>query len=149
MSWVEVPDLRKGKLAISSLFLGKDQSSDGQGGEAKPTQAGKQTPAPKLIQGKATFRKGEIAFYRFAVYNLKEDASAMVKVEIVQNETPVYTGDWQPLSSRIVGKDKKAIEAGGQLRLGLEPGVYELRVTIKEAKSKKAIERTMPFEVES
>ena len=47
----------------------------------------------------------------------------------------VYDGEWQPLSSRIVRRDATATEVGGQLKLDVDPGVYVLRVTVKDKKS--------------
>jgi VWFA-related protein len=144
-SWVEVPDLAKGKPALSSIFLGKGQEpAAGVGAGAAP---------PRLIPGRATFRPGEVAFYRFVVYNAqalaRQQQGAMVKVEIVQGETRVYEGAWQPLGSRAIRSDRKGTEAGGQLKLSLAPGVYTLRLTVKDAGSKQTVQQTADFEVES
>jgi VWFA-related protein len=132
--WVEVPDLKKGKLAVSSIFLGKDRSKDAQ-------QSG-----PRIIAGRASFKSGETAHYRFVAYNVAENAS--MKVEILKGEESVYERDWQPLASRVIRQDEKGVEAGGQLALGLDAGIYELRVTIRDAKSKKTAQQTVSFEVE-
>jgi VWFA-related protein len=133
--WVEVPDLRKGKPALSSIYLGKEQKE--QKGESRP----------RLIPGKASFKSGDTAFYRFVTYNT-DAQGAMIRVEIVRGEEAVYQGEWQPLASRSIRGDRRGMEAGGQLALGLDPGVYELRVMVKDAKSKKAIEQAASFEVE-
>lgn len=42
----------------------------------------------------------------------------------------IHKTEWQPVTSRVIGRDKKGIEIGGQLALALQPGVYELRITI-------------------
>lgn len=137
-SWVEVPDLSKGKIAMSSIFLGKEGSKDSE-----------QKSGPRIIPGRASFKSGEMAFYRFVAYNIAaEGAGAVMKVEILRGEESVYQKDWQPLSSRAIRRDQKGVEAGGQLTLGLDPGIYELRVTVKDAKSKKTAQQTVSFEVE-
>jgi hypothetical protein len=119
---------------VSSIFLGKDRSKDAQ-------QSG-----PRIIAGRASFKSGETAHYRFVAYNVAENAS--MKVEILKGEESVYERDWQPLASRVIRQDEKGVEAGGQLALGLDAGIYELRVTIRDAKSKKTAQQTVSFEVE-
>ncbi len=151
MSWVEIPDLKKGKLALSSLFLGK-QSNPSQT-QAVKGQDKKSTNNPYLVVGKASFKPGETVFYRLVVYNPnnsdKSPSEAAVKVEIIQGEKTVYAGDWQPLAAKTIRQDKKGNEVGGQLQLGLEPGIYELKVSVKSGKSKKAVEQITLFEIES
>jgi VWFA-related protein len=150
MCWVEVPDLQKSKLALSSLFLGREGKSQ----ERTETPAGqdKQTAAPTYIIGRAPFKSGDIAYYRFVVYDAQDageaESLATMKVEIIAGETVVYQGGWQPLAARTVRKDTKGIEAGGRLQLGLEPGVYSLRVTLKDPKLKKTVQQTADFEIE-
>ncbi|MEW6209556.1 MAG: VWA domain-containing protein [Acidobacteriota bacterium] len=131
--WVEVPDLSKGKVAMSSIFLGKEGSKDASG--------------PRIIAGRASFRSGEMAHYRFVAYNTAAEGSVM-KVEILKGEESVYHRDWQPLASRMIRRDQKGAEAGGQLALGLDAGIYELRVTIRDGKSKKTAQQVVSFEVE-
>jgi len=147
-SWVEVPDLSAGRPALSSLFLGKLENADVHVRAAGTAEASQ----PRLILGRATFKGGEVAFYRFVVYNtqsLARPEGAAMKVEIVQGEAPVYEGAWQPLSTRAIRSDRKGTEAGGQIRLALKPGVYTLRVTVRDAGSKKSVQQSADFEVES
>ena len=150
ISWVDVPDLKKGKLAVSSLFLGREAKSHDptEGAASRNNQAA----LPTLIVGRPSFKSGQTAFYRFVVYNAQGspqgDAGATMKVELLETETVVYQGGWQPLSARTIGKDAKGIEAGGQLELGLEPGFYSLRVTVKDPKSKKTVQQSTGFEIE-
>ncbi|PYT03677.1 MAG: hypothetical protein DMF60_17625 [Acidobacteria bacterium] len=44
--------------------------------------------------------------------------------------------------------DKKGLEIGGQLMLKLPPGLYELRISVRNAKSKQTAERVVAFGVE-
>jgi hypothetical protein len=142
--------LRKGKLALSSLFIGKGGAAANAavGVKAKDGRRGE----PKVVVGDASFKNGDVAFYRFVVYNAaqvaKAGAEATLKVDVMQDEKPVYEGGWQPLASRAIRSDAKGTEAGGELRLALPPGAYTLRVTVKDARSKKT-EQTLDFRIES
>jgi len=152
-SWVEVPDLAKGKPALSSIFLGKGQETPARAQANARAGASADESRPRLIPGRATFKPGEVAFYRFVVYNAqalaRQAQGALVKLEIVQGETRVYEGAWQPLGSRAIRSDRKGTEAGGRIKLSLGPGVYTLRLTVKDAGSKQTVQQTTDFEVES
>ena len=115
--------------------------------------AGADATRPRLIPGRATFKPGEVAFYRFVVYNAqalaRQAQGALVKLEIMQGETRVYEGAWQPLGSRAIRSDRKGTEAGGRIKLSLGPGVYTLRLTVKDAGSNQSVQQTTDFEVES
>lgn len=147
-SWVVVPDLRKQKLAISSIFLGKAPAPEE---NIELTEADKTSSRPTLIIGRGSFRQGEPLFYRFVVYDpVAKDAAAtaQMKVEVLRGEAPVYEGPWQPLRSRSIRSDKTGVEAGGEITLGVEPGVYTLRVTVKDVKSNKSTQQTVDFELD-
>jgi VWFA-related protein len=142
-SWVEVPDLNKGVLALSSLFLGQEQH------DAQSSPSASQRAQPKLTVGSTSIKSGDSIFYRFVVYTPAgaQPNEATIKVEIVQGSAKVYEGDWQPLAARVIRKDEKGVEAGGQLRLTLPAGVYTLRVSVKDPATKKTAQRESDFEV--
>jgi hypothetical protein len=148
VSWVEVPDLRNGKLALSGLFLGKEAGTEDRADDLAGT---KQGGAPLLVVGRASFKSGGTAHYRFVVYNAQgpdpTESGARMKVEIFEGEVPVYQGGWQPLSARTVRKDRKGVEVGGRVELGLPPGLYSLRVIVEHPKSKKTVQQTADFEI--
>jgi VWFA-related protein len=145
MSWIEVPKLSPNKLALSSIFLGKES-------EAAPQQNSKEAAKasrPALVVGPASFKKGEPVFYRFVLYNaLTGGPDLMFKVEILDSGKSVYEGDWQPLGPRVVRKDEIGLEIGGQLLMNLEPGVYTLRISVKDSKSKHTSQQTAELELE-
>jgi len=148
MCWLEVPDLKKSKLALSSLFLGKEGKSTDKAAAGGADKA----PAPALVVGRASFKRGDIAYYRFVVYSTHTSSSAespaTMKVEILDGDAVVYSGDWQPFVARTIRNDAKGVEAGGRLQLGLTPGMYSLKVTIKDPQSKKTAFQTVDFEIE-
>ena len=71
-----------------------------------------------------------------------------MKVVILDGDTVVYQGDWQPLGARTIRNDAKGVEAGGRLQLGLAPGMYSIKITIKDPQSKKTVFQTADFELE-
>jgi VWFA-related protein len=162
-TWVEVPDLRKGRLALSSLFLGREQQQSEAAGGVVNVGASRQAAAPRLIVGRASLRSGEVVSYRYVVYNAAREQKAQTtktaglttsvealttRAEILRGERQVFDGGWQPLDARAFGRDAKGIEAGGRLRLGLSPGFYTLRVTVKDAAAKKTVKQIIDFEIE-
>lgn len=148
MAWVEVPDLGNKKLALSNIFIGKEQK---QGERTQLASKRDKPPKPTMVVGTASFNKGEPVFYRFVVYNSqiegRSTSDLQLQVEIIQGETSIFKGDWQPLAPRIIRADKKGIEVGGQLKLGLDAGVYTFRVTVKDAKSKKTTQQSIDLEL--
>jgi VWFA-related protein len=143
-SWVEVPDLSQGRLALSSLFIGAAKDSGGTPGIAGRDGARNR---PRLLLDDPSIKSGQSLFYRFVVYNAPSPEGVRLKVEVLQGESDVYEGDWQPLAARAVRSDSRGVEAGGQLKPSLPPGVYTLRVTAKDARSKKGASQVADFEV--
>ncbi|HYY93747.1 MAG TPA: VWA domain-containing protein, partial [Pyrinomonadaceae bacterium] len=163
-AWVEVPDLEKGKPALSSIFMGKAEARAADAKASTGAQPGADAKAGaeqkagavglRFVVGRASFKPGDVAFYRFVVYNAQalarqQQQDAQLKLEIMQGETRVYEGPWQPLGARVIRSDRKGTEVGGQLKLTLGPGVYTLRLIVKDAGSKQTVQQTTDFEVES
>jgi hypothetical protein len=97
-----------------------------------------------------SYKTGSLLVYYLVLYNIaeKEEGEMLMRSETLQGELVVYQSDWMPVSSRAVGREKRGIEIGGQVNLSLKPGVYELRISIKIAKSDKPTQRTVIFAVE-
>jgi VWFA-related protein len=136
---VEVPDLSRGKLAMSSLFLRDDLN-----------QAG--TPTD-FRQGLRVYRQGEPLVYQFRAYNAEgapqDAASLSMRIELRQGERSVYAGEWQPVAPLVVKRDAKGLEVGGELRAQLPAGVYELVVSVRDERRKKTVSGTVAFAVET
>lgn len=148
MSWVTVPDLQNKKLTLSGLFLGKEHQED----SVQTTTAEQKSVGPSLIPGPASFKTREPIFYRFVLYNTLGDADAAasltIRVEVLQSGTTIYAGKWEPIGPRIVRSNKNGIELGGQMKMDIAPGVYTLRVTVKDTKSKHSAEQAIDLELE-
>jgi hypothetical protein len=101
--------------------------------------------------GLMSARPGDTIFYRFVVYNAPADAGehrCAMKVKVVQGKKAVYESDWQPLATQAIRHDSKGIEVGGQLKLILPQDSYTLRVTVRDARTKKTAELTFDLEIE-
>ena len=146
ITWVEVPKLDKGKLTLSSIVLSRRETAISQ---ASAARAGRFVGAKSAL-GVKFYRSGESLVYQLMVYNSKNRGDdLLIRPEIFQGEEAIYQGEFQPLTSRVIRSDKKGIEAGGQIELGkLQPGIYELRIAIKESKSKKTNRQTVIFGIE-
>ncbi len=148
-SWVNVPDLRNKKLTLSSLFLGKESQEE----QTQVIATGNKRPArPALVVGPASFSRGDAIFYRFVLYNattdIQQTSSLMLKVEVLNSSASVYDGPWQSLTPRIIRSDKIGKEIGGQIKMEMVPGVYTLRVTIKDDRSHQIAQQTADLELE-
>jgi VWFA-related protein len=137
ISWVEVPDLGKGKPALSSILLAA------QGEAPKNITEAQQWNSLRAIKAPGTL------LYYLMLYNAASSAGGdfTIQSEISQNEKVIYQSEPQSVASRTIGRDSKGIEIGGRLSLALEPGVYELRVAVRD-KSNRELRRSIDFLVE-
>jgi VWFA-related protein len=149
MTWVEVPDLNGGKLALSTIYLGREPGAKE---KVRQTRAASNAAQPRPVDDKAILKSGDVIVYRLVAYNAAAKEAGkppvMVKTDILQGEKVVFEGAWQDITSRVIRKDNKGMEIGGRMSIELPPGTYELKVSVKEGKSKKLTERTVIFEME-
>jgi len=147
--WVDVPELGKGKLQMSNLLFGAYPL-------VKETEAkmdgGVQALQPRVSRGVKAYRPSETLEYNYMVYPPSQQDSAadlMVQVEIIQSGKTVFQSAPASLESRMVARDKKGIAVAGELELNkVVPGLYELRVTVRNPKSKQVARQTTTFSVE-
>ncbi|MBN2242303.1 MAG: hypothetical protein JW793_06395, partial [Acidobacteria bacterium] len=148
MAWVEVPDTGKNSLALGSLVL------------LDLAPANPKNPADintgdlnrvRILQGIRLYRRNEICGYFFSLYHENGDAGHSVlelKTELRQGNNPVKPSAWRPLS--IDGKDidnEGWAFVGQKVNLaGLTPGIYELRVSVRN--DKETVLRTATLGIE-
>jgi hypothetical protein len=140
-TWVEVPDLTKKRLALSSILL-SDGTTRGPltrfGKESLTLQSGTR-------QGVRVYQHSEMLSYLLRAYN-PGGSNLVYQNEIAQGDTIVAQGEWKPVPQET--KAPMGIELGRMFPLeGIPPGLYELRVRMREEKSKKPMERSVAFEV--
>jgi hypothetical protein len=148
MALVEVPNLRHSGLTMSSILLtGPSPATDGssKGDESESSQS-------RIVQGIAVYKKGSALVYDFMLYNTEvsggRGSGLVLQSEITRASQSVYRSDWQALDTRVVGKDSKGVETAGRIALELEPGIYELRIKVKEENKDRTITRSTLFGVE-
>ncbi|HWN97769.1 MAG TPA: VWA domain-containing protein [Blastocatellia bacterium] len=146
---VEVPNLARMKLTLSSILL-LDSSGD------RPTSSAKAAMDPvssRFVQGIRFYRKADFLTYYFRIYcdlaKANPEADLQMQAGIFQGEKAAAQGNWQPVSARVLGKDKKSIAAGEEIKLGnLDAGVYELRIFVKDSASKRTVRQSVVFGVD-
>ena len=143
--WVEVPDLKRGKMALSSIIIGDETSASVDEAEIA------RLSGLSLERGFKIYRRGSRLVYSLMAYNLSANhnhSEPVIQTEIFQDGTAVFNSGWSALDSRTLSKDEKRTEAAGQLNLALQPGAYELRITIKDPGSKQTAQKTIMFGVD-
>ena len=139
-TWLEVPNLGQGKLTLSSILLTKDSV------EASIPSTGAGGSNPSL--GVACYKSGAPILYYLMIYNARGESDLTMQWELAVAGKVIHRTESQPVASRMIGRDKKGIEIGGQLALTLQPGFYELTISITDKKSKQTGQRTVPFVIE-
>jgi VWFA-related protein len=148
-AWVEVPDLSKGKLSLSSIFLRHDLNEREQKGlDVKNGEL----PRARTSQGIRSYNPGEFLVYELTIYNAPAQAQSaselVMQLSLSRGEQTVYQGQWQPLAPLVVKKDGIGIQFGGQFKLSLPPGVYALVIAVKDSRSRRSVQETIAFAVE-
>ncbi len=151
--FIEVPDIAKGRLALSSVILKEQQ----QPGPLTPRHTEGQVPAAD-VQGSAAvrlFRQGDQIMYGYEILNATTDAARKPRIEsqtrLFRDGKPVYEGKVNALSFN--GQtDSKRLVAGGTLKLGAQiaPGDYVLQVIVTDKLAKEkygTATQWMDFEV--
>jgi VWFA-related protein len=150
--FVEAPDLKDGRLALSGLIVngastgeGSNASASNRGaGDASPTTSGEgragEFAAGESETGPAVrrFRRGALVGYGFYVYGARLDSATRrpqltTELRLFREGRPVFTG--KPLTFDSAGQsDLKRLVAGGSFRLGtdLAPGDYVLQMVVTD-----------------
>ena len=129
--FVQVPDLKKGRLALSGLMVSAINKTDMQANHSNAP------PEPEAGEALRRFRSGMFMRYGFVIYNAKLDAGRQpqlqVQMRIFRNGQPVFTGKVQPfvLSNP---PDLNRLGADGGITIGadLSPGEYVLQIIVND-----------------
>lgn len=106
-----------------------------------------------MVQGIPLYAHDDFCDYSFRVHRTAQ-ASAESDLtwmhELYQNGKLVKKEQWRPISAEDVEIDNKGwFDLDGEVDLsGFNPGIYELRVSIKDAGLNKTIQRTAVFGIE-
>ncbi|HEV7890557.1 MAG TPA: VWA domain-containing protein [Pyrinomonadaceae bacterium] len=131
--FVEVPDLKDGRLALSGLIVnGEGASGAASMSSSEEGRAAETGPAVRR------FRRGALLDYGFYVYGARlgpstQRPSLTTELRLFRDGRPVFTG--KPLPFDAAGQtDLQRLVAGGSFRLGtdLAPGDYVLQVVVTD-----------------
>jgi VWFA-related protein len=141
--WVEIPDLKQKKLAVSGLFL-----SSSAPGAAGPAASGDR---PREAGARRRFKRGDSLFFQIYVYNpLVDDKGAsdvVLQAQIWSGVSAVAASKPQPVALRT--RDGAPSLETNEMRLeGLDRGGYELRVVVVDRKANVTASRKVDFSVE-
>ncbi|HWS98982.1 MAG TPA: VWA domain-containing protein [Pyrinomonadaceae bacterium] len=149
MQWIEIPDLAKQKLSMSSLMLGETR----QGAAAQVAdKADPSELARSLLSADRRFsRESKLRFLTF-IYNAArgQDGSAppdvAVQVQVLRDDKAVVT---TALRKVTPGTDLARMPYAAELPLaGLTPGRYELKITAIDRVGKSGASQRAAFEVQ-
>jgi VWFA-related protein len=150
--FVEVPDLKKDRLALSGIVLrgtnagqtvklsAGDAGPNGAGINSAPgqNQEGVEQGNPEASPAVRHFGRGMFMDYALVIYNARVDKATngpqlTTKVLLFRDGKPIFTGKENPyvVTSQT---DLKRLLAGGEIQLGtdLAPGEYVLQIVVSD-----------------
>ncbi|MGA2270568.1 MAG: VWA domain-containing protein [Bryobacteraceae bacterium] len=153
--YVEVPDVGKGRLALSGVVVKEETPQAGPATEEHPE--GQMPEAdPNGSVAVRIFKPGVAITYGYEILNAHADSNHQPELEtqtrLFRDGQQVYTGPLTQLNGTNQ-PDLKRLIAGGRMKLGqkITPGDYELQVVVtdKLAKEKyRTVTQSMDFEVQ-
>jgi VWFA-related protein len=149
VAWVEVPEIDGNKTGMSSIILRNPAQKDP---VIKESMTVNELEQIKMVQGIPLYSRNETCNYFFRVHRRISAVKPELlwTWELLKNGKSVKQEQWQIISTEQGKIDNKGWEEiGGAIPLSeFDPGIYELRVNIKEPQSKIPIKRTTVFSIE-
>jgi len=146
--WIEIPDLSKGQLALSSVLLGKRQA-----GEPAGVVDGQELQNSVGMSVNHRFRSGEFLRFLIFAYNAARAANdakpdIALQLQILRDEQPVVT---TPLKRITVdpSTDLARVPYAAEVSLaGLPAGRYLLRLTAVDRITRTTASQQARFDIE-
>jgi VWFA-related protein len=142
--FIEVPDLKKNRLALSGLIVGDLKGSVQPATPGTPEANaspdsnagnGAASPASPAVR---RFRHNSDLDFAYAIYNARLDKATglpqlTTQARIFRDGTPIFNGDVLPLKFASL-PDPKRLDLAGSLNLGanLPPGEYVLQIVVTD-----------------
>ena len=145
-AWVEIPDLAKKKLTISSLLLGERTQA------AVTNVSNPKGVSPVALSASHRFgRQSTLRFLLFAYNGVLSPADqkpdVAVQVQVIRDDQPVITTAVRKINTEGVA-DLERLPYAAEIPLTeLLPGRYLLRVTLIDRVSKQSTSRQTHFDV--
>ena len=137
--FIEVPDVKKNRLALSGLILRgyanrtAQTTADGPSADQEGIDKGNAEASPAVRR----FHSGMFLNYAFFIYNAQAEKGGApqltTQVILFRDGKPVFTGKQNPM--KTAGQaDMKRLVGGGIIQLGsdLEPGDYVLQIIVND-----------------
>ncbi|MBN1568318.1 MAG: VWA domain-containing protein [Acidobacteria bacterium] len=149
-TWVEVPELAPDKLEISDLILRNPLDTDPAVEEGVNVSELEQI---RMVQSIPLYARDDFCDYFFRVYRGKLSAAGPElawRRELLRDGKTIKQEQWEIISAEEMIPDGKGwFDIDGDVELiDFDPGVYELRVSVKDEKSGKTVQRSAVFSVE-
>ncbi|HNG92429.1 MAG TPA: VWA domain-containing protein [Acidobacteriota bacterium] len=157
--FVEVPNLKKGALALSGIMAAGMKPAAGNTPPAsggQQTQADPEWSAPEASPAVRRIQRGNVVHYGYDIFNPQVDSQTHqpnleVQVTLFRDGQLVFQGQPRPLALSPQN-DWKQLRTGGQLQLGtqMDPGQYVLQLTVTDKVRKKgatSVSQWVDFEV--
>lgn len=166
--FIDVPDLKKSRLALSGLILAGTNTRRTAGRAPATGNDGNNAAAPNQTdegvgQGSADaspavrrLKEGMLIDYSFIIYNAEIEKTSnqprlITQVRLFRGSTAVFTGKEIPYSANNQ-TDLKRLISGGQIQLGtdLAPGDYALQVIVTDLNADekhRTVSQWMDFEI--
>lgn len=145
-AWIEIPDLSKKKLTISSLLLG----------ELTPAMltnvSNPEGVSPVALSASHRFKRESILRFLLFVYNTTfsptdQQPDAAVQIQVIRDDQPVITTALRKVNTDGV-TDLARLPYAAEIPLReLLPGRYMLKVTVIDRVSKQSTSRQTHFDV--
>jgi hypothetical protein len=145
-AWIEIPDLAKKKLTMSSLLLGERT----QGMMTNVSNSGGVSPV--AISASHRFRRESTLRFLIFVYNAQlstadQKPDVAVQVQVIRDDQPVLTTALRKVSAEGV-LDLARLPYAAEIPLSeLLPGRYLLQVSLIDRVSKQSTTRQTHFDV--
>ena len=156
--WVEISDLSRKQLALSSIFLALQQETlnvsaapNEKPGSDKKIESEQEVSKPTQVARR--FKRGSSFDFTVFAYNAKSDAKGQIDLVL---QAQVFSGNKvvfaTPLSKMSLPvEDKSGLFVPYAARVSLEsfePGKYELRLVVIDRVTKTSARRTINFVIE-
>ena len=146
--FLEVPEVGKGRLALSGVLLQAKSSSTSAAQAAASDLESTGTEATDDVLGRPTlriFRPGSDVVYAYEVYDgLDEQAAQRLEMStsLLRDGRVVYQGPAEPVRARKAESRVRVIPIAGLLSLGddVPPGAYTLQVAVGSGNKRRAVQ---------
>jgi VWFA-related protein len=154
MQWIEIPDIDKGKLALSSVFLGEQKNREAVTAKDAPESAkdAPESALPVVTVDRRLARTSHLRFFTY-VYNAARapgggDPDIALQVQVFRDDQPVITSPLRKLGTEGM-TDFTSLPYAAELSLaGLASGSYALQITAIDRVSKTTATQRAKFMVE-